>query len=71
MARPIRKADVKQVPWNDQLENDPHFLRRIEQARARQTRAEPGSQQFCGYFELRSERVVLGLNFGIGKQPSF
>jgi hypothetical protein len=25
---------VKQVPWDDRLENDPRFLRRIEQARA-------------------------------------
>lgn len=34
MARTIRKADVKQVPWDDRLENDPRFLHRIEQARA-------------------------------------
>jgi hypothetical protein len=34
MARIFRKADVKQVPWDDRLENDPRFLRRIEQARA-------------------------------------
>jgi hypothetical protein len=35
MARTIRKADVKQVSWDDdRLENDPRFLRRIEQARA-------------------------------------
>lgn len=39
MARTIRKAGVKQVPLaeikdDDQLENDPRFLRRIEQARA-------------------------------------
>jgi hypothetical protein len=34
MARTIRKADVKQVPWDDRLENDLWFLRRIEQARA-------------------------------------
>jgi hypothetical protein len=34
MARTIRKAGVKQIPWDDQLENDPRFLRRIEQARA-------------------------------------
>lgn len=34
MAHTIRKADVKQVPWDDRLENDPRFLRRIEQARA-------------------------------------
>jgi hypothetical protein len=34
MARAIRKADVKQVPFDAQLENDPLFLRRIEQARA-------------------------------------
>jgi hypothetical protein len=34
MARTIRKAGVKQVPWDDRLENDPRFLRRIEQARA-------------------------------------
>jgi hypothetical protein len=34
MARTIRKAGVKQIPWDDQLENDPHFLHRIEQARA-------------------------------------
>jgi hypothetical protein len=34
MARTIRKDGVKQVPWDDRLENDPRFLRRIEQARA-------------------------------------
>ena len=34
MVRTIRKADVKQVPCDDRLENDPRFLRRIEQARA-------------------------------------
>jgi hypothetical protein len=34
MARTIRKAGVKLVPWDDRLENDPRFLRRIEQARA-------------------------------------
>jgi hypothetical protein len=34
MARTIRKAGVKEVPWDDRLENDPRFLRRIEQARA-------------------------------------
>jgi hypothetical protein len=34
MARTIRKAGVKRVPWDDRLENDPRFLRRIEQARA-------------------------------------
>jgi hypothetical protein len=34
MARKIRKADVKRVSWDDRLENDPRFLRRIEQARA-------------------------------------
>jgi hypothetical protein len=34
MARKICKIDVKQVPWVDRLENDPRFLRRIEQARA-------------------------------------
>jgi hypothetical protein len=34
MARIIRKGGVKQVPWDDQLENDPRFLRRTEQARA-------------------------------------
>jgi hypothetical protein len=39
MARTIRKAGVKQVPLaeikdDDRLENDPRFLRRIEQARA-------------------------------------
>jgi hypothetical protein len=35
MARIIRKPGVKQVPLSDdQLENDPRFLRRIEQSRA-------------------------------------
>ena len=34
MARTIRKAGVKEVPWDDRLENDPRFLRRIEQVRA-------------------------------------
>ena len=34
MARKSREADVKQVPWDDRLENDPRFLRGIEQARA-------------------------------------
>jgi hypothetical protein len=34
MARAIRKAGAKQVPSDDRLENDPRFLRRIEQARA-------------------------------------
>jgi hypothetical protein len=39
MARTIRKAGVKQVPPAEikdesQFENDPRFLRRIEQARA-------------------------------------
>jgi hypothetical protein len=34
MARTIPKAGVKQIPWDDQLENDPRFLRRIEKARA-------------------------------------
>lgn len=35
MVRIIRKPGVKQVPLSDdQLENDPRFLRRIEQARA-------------------------------------
>jgi hypothetical protein len=34
MARAIRKADAKHVPFDDQLESDPRFLRRIEQARA-------------------------------------
>ena len=34
MACTIRKADVKQVPWDDRLENDPRFLGRIEPARA-------------------------------------
>ena len=34
MARTIRKAGVKPVSWDDQLDNDPRFLRRIEQARA-------------------------------------
>jgi hypothetical protein len=34
MARAIRKAGAKQVPWDDRLENDPRFLRRIKQARA-------------------------------------
>jgi hypothetical protein len=39
MARTIRKAGAKQVPPvetmdDDRLENDPRFLRRIEQARA-------------------------------------
>ena len=34
MARTIRKAGVKQIPRDDRLENDPRFLRRIEQARA-------------------------------------
>jgi hypothetical protein len=34
MARKIPEAGVKQVPWDDRLENDPRFLRRIEQARA-------------------------------------
>jgi hypothetical protein len=34
MARKIRKAGVKQVPWDDRLEKDPRFLRRIGQARA-------------------------------------
>jgi hypothetical protein len=35
MARTIRKAGVKEVPLSEyRLENDPRFLRRIEQARA-------------------------------------
>jgi hypothetical protein len=34
MARKIRKADAKQVPSDERLENDPRFLHRIEQARA-------------------------------------
>jgi hypothetical protein len=34
MARTIRKAGVKQIPWDDQIETDPRFLRRIEQAGA-------------------------------------
>jgi hypothetical protein len=39
MARTIRKAGVKEVPLaemkdEDRIENDPRFLRRIEQARA-------------------------------------
>ena len=34
MGRKIREADRKQVAWDDRLENDPRFLRRIEQARA-------------------------------------
>jgi hypothetical protein len=34
MARTIRKGAVKQVPRDDRVENDPRFLRRIEQARA-------------------------------------
>jgi hypothetical protein len=33
MARTIHKAQVKQIPWDDRLEDDPRFLRRIEQAR--------------------------------------
>jgi hypothetical protein len=40
MARTIRKAGVKEIPLAKikdeyRLENDPRFLRRIEQARAR------------------------------------
>ena len=35
MARTIRRPGVKQVPLSeDQLENDPRFLRRIDQSRA-------------------------------------
>jgi hypothetical protein len=34
MAHQIPEAGVKQVPWDDRLENDPRFLRRIELARA-------------------------------------
>jgi hypothetical protein len=39
MVRAIRKAGVKQIPLAEtkdeyRLENDPRFLRRIEQARA-------------------------------------
>jgi hypothetical protein len=34
MAHTIRKVGVKELPFDDRLENDPRFLRRIEQARA-------------------------------------
>jgi hypothetical protein len=34
VARAIRKTGVKEIPWDDRLENDPRFLRRIEEARA-------------------------------------
>ena len=71
MARPIRKADVKQVPWNDQVENDPHFLRRIEQARARQIRAKPGSQQFCGFFELGASASNSASTMGLASSRAF